>query len=207
MLVVPSEVERAGLRLMIEADAGCDVIAEAADGEAALRLAGEFEPDIAVIDCSLADVPALGFVHFLGVRSPGTQALLYAEACPREWTCAAVGEGVRAFVLKSQAGRHLVPAVQALSDRRPYWIGAVDEETLDALLELDTRPEPDALSDREWQLLEMAAEDRTSNEMAWTLGLSPQAVQSTRAQLRRRLGFRNRADLIRYVALRDESAG
>ena len=207
LLVVPSEVERAGLRLMIEAEAICDVIAEAANGKAALTLAEELEPDIAVIDCDLADVPALGLVHFLGIRCPGTQALLYTEDCGTEWTCAAVGEGVRGFVLKSQAGRHLAPAVQALSERRPYWIGAVDDEALDEMLEHGTRPPPGDLSSREWQVLQMAAEEKSSKEMARTLGIPFETVEYHRTQLRRRLGLRNQADLIRYVALRDETNG
>lgn len=204
LLVVPSEVERAGLRLMIEAEAACDVVAEAADGQTALVLAKQHQPDIAVIDCGLADVPALGLVHFLGVRCPGAQILLYTESCSKGWTCAAVGEGVRAFVLKGQSGRHLVPAVRALSERRPYWIGAVDEEALDEMLERGVRPAPGTLSGREWQVLQMAAEEKSSKEMAQTLGLPLKTVESYRTQLRRRLGLRNHADLVRYVALRNE---
>jgi DNA-binding NarL/FixJ family response regulator len=207
LLAVPSEVERAGLRLMIEAESGCKVVAEAADGQSALALAEEHEPEIAVIDGSLADVSALGLVHFLSARCPGTQTLLYTEACDKGWTCVAIREGVRGFVLKSQAGTHLVPAIRALSDRCPYWIGAVDDDALDELLESGERPPRDALSAPEWQVLRMAAEEKTSKEMALTLGLPSETVERYRAQLRRRLGFRNRDDLIRYVALHDGSIG
>jgi DNA-binding NarL/FixJ family response regulator len=207
LLVVPSEVERAGLRLIIESEVACDVIAEAADGAAALALAEELEPDIAIIDSALADVPALGLVHFLDARCPGTQALLYTDACGKDWTCAAVGEGVRGFVLKSQVGEHLAPAVRALSDRHPYWIGAVDDEALDEMLERRSGPFPDTLSDCEWEVMKMAAEEKSSKEMAKALGLSFETVESYRRQLRRRLGLRNQADLIRYVAHRNESAG
>lgn len=208
LLAVQSEVERAGLRLMIEAEAGCCiVVAEAADGQAALALAEELEPDIAVIDTSLADVPALGLVHFLSLRSPATQALLYTESCDKEWTSAAVREGARAFVLKSKCGRHLAPALQALSDRRPYWIEAVEEEALDALLDRSGRPPPDELSSREWRVLQMAAQEKSSKEIGTALGLSPKTVESDRARLRRRLGFRDRADLVRYVELHDNFIG
>ena len=203
LLVVPSEVERAGLRLMIEAEGTHDVIAEAAHGQAALALAEKLEPDIAVIDSALADVPALGLVHFLSARCPGTQALFYTVTCGKDWTCAALREGVRAIVLKSKAGRHLGPALRALSDRRPYWIDAVDDETLDQFLERGARPAPSDLTSRELQVLEMAAHNKSSKEMAHTLGLSCRTVETHRRQLRRRLGIRNHADLVRYVLTED----
>ena len=199
LLVVPSEVERAGLHLMIEAEGTHDVIAEAAHGQAALALAEKLEPDIAVIDSALAAVPALGLVHFLSARCPGTQALFYTATCGKDWACAALREGVRAFVLKSKAGRHLGPALRALSDRRPYWIDAVDDETLDQFLERGARPAPSNLTSRELQVLEMAAHNKSSKEMAHTLGLSCRTVETHRRQLRRRLGIRNHADLLRYV--------
>jgi two-component system, NarL family, nitrate/nitrite response regulator NarL len=206
LLVVPSEVERAGLRLMIEAEGADDVIAEAANGQAALALAEKLEPEVAIIDAALADVPALGLVHFLSARCPGTQALFYTATCTKDWACAALREGVRAFVLKSKAGTHLGPALRALSDRRPYWIDAVDDETFDQLLQQGVRPTPSSLTSRELQVLEMAAQDKSSKEIARTLGLSFRTVEQHRTQLRRRLGIRNQADLVRYV-LSEGTAG
>ena len=78
---------------------------------------------------------------------------------------------------------------------------------LDEMLERRSGPFPDTLSDCEWEVMKMAAEEKSSKDMAKALGLSFETVESYRRQLRRRLGLRNQADLIRYVAHRNESAG
>ena len=198
LVIVPAEVERAGLCLLVK-DAGHQVVAEAADGHTSLALAQEREPDIAIVDAAISDVPALGLAHFLSQKCPGVQVLMYTAACGREWMQVALREGVRAFVLKRHVGKHLAPALRALSDHRPYWEEAVDDALLDELLDCGPRPPTMGLTSREWQILQMAAEERTTKEMARTLGVAPRTVEYFRAQLRRKMGFRSKADLARYV--------
>ena len=199
LVAVPVEVERAGLSLMV-ADAGHQVVAEAADGQTALALAQERDPDIAIIDANIPDVPVLGLAHFFAQKCPGTQVTLYTESCSREWMLVALREGVRAFVLKREAGKHLAPALRALSDCRPYWEHAVDDALLDELLGCGPPPPTMGLTSREWQVLQMAAEERTTKEMARVLGIAPKTVTCFRTRLRRKMGFRSKADLARYVA-------
>jgi DNA-binding NarL/FixJ family response regulator len=203
LIAVPFEVERAGLRLFIEADPQFQVVAEASQGQTALALARAIEPDIALIDGSISDVPALGLVHFLSHSCPGTQVLLYSDRCSRDWIEAALREGVRAFVMKAQVRKHLGPALRALADNRPYWEDAIDDALLDELLERTPNPAEGILTSREWQVLQMSAEGRTAKEMAKSLGLSHRTVECHRATLRRKLGFRRKAELIRYVAQHD----
>jgi DNA-binding NarL/FixJ family response regulator len=202
LIAAPFEVERAGLRLFVESESHFQVVAEAAGGTTALALARETEPDIALLDGSISDVPALGLVHFLTRSCPGTQVLLYSDGSSRDWIEAAVREGVRGFVMKSQVGKHLGPALRALADNRPYWEDAVDDALLDDLLERTPQPAHGLLTSREWQILQMSADGRTAKDMAKTLGLSHRTVECHRATLRRKLGFRRKADLIRYAAQR-----
>ena len=201
MLVVSSPLERAELRTLIEADGNMRVVAEAADGDAALALAQDTRPNIAVIDHSLPDAPALGLAHLMGVKNLDTSILLYTDLNDADDILAAISDGVRAFVLKSRVQQHLLPALEALADDRPYWEGAVEDDLLDKLLESGPRPPPSNLSDREWQILQGAAEGRTNKEMAQSLGISAETVGAHRISMRRKLGFRNHADLVRYAAL------
>lgn len=198
LVTVPGEVERAGLCLLVK-DAGHRVIAEAANGQAALALAQEREPDVAIIDAKIPDVPTLGLVHFLSRKCPGLQVLLFTERCSMDWVEVALREGVRAFVLKRNVGKHLASALRALSDRRPYWQEAVSDELLDALLESGPQPPAETLTSREWQVLQLVAEERPTKEIARALGIAPRTVDHFRRTLRRKMGFRSKADLTRYV--------
>lgn len=134
MLVVPFAIERAGLRTIIESSSLHQVVAEAAVGDRALQLAAETKPDIAVIDYSVPEITGLGLAHMLARNHPQMSILLYCDNTTEELIVHAIGEGVRGFVLKSDAGRHLVPALDALSDHRPYWDDAVDEEVFTRLM-------------------------------------------------------------------------
>ena len=201
MLVVPTSIERAGLRAFLEEAGGTRVVAEASEGSEALRLAQDTEPDVAIIDSWLPDTTALGLVHFMRLKLLRTQALIYMDSCQRDFIVNAVREGVRAFVLKSKANKHLRRALEALAAGRPYWEGAVDGTILDELLESGPRPSPSKLSSREWQVLQLVAQGRSDKQVAYALGLSTKTVVSHRSKLRRKLGFRSKADLFRYAAL------
>lgn len=111
----------------------------------------------------------------------------------------ALREGVRAFVLKQDAKRHLLPALKALSDHRPYWEGAVGDELLKELLQVGPRPPPSHLSGVERQVLQLTAEGQTANEISEALGIPADAVERKRAGLRRMLGLTSVADLVSYT--------
>lgn len=201
MLVIPAAVERARLQSIIESDENLRIVAQASDGTSALSLAQESNPEVAIIESPLPDTDALGLVHLLGLKGLTPQVLLYTDQNGRDFVISAVREGVRAFVLKSQVQHHLLPALKALADNRPYWEDAIDDDVLDELLQRGPPPPPSTLSSREWQVLRLAAEGRSSKEMASALGASIETIETDRTRLRRKLGFRSRAELIRYAAL------
>jgi len=203
IVVASSADERSGLRSLIESCPGYRVVAEAGDGRTALVLASEKKPDVMVVDDLLPDTTALGLCHLLTRKHPRVQILVHTSHNSRDWIVDALREGVRAFVLRSGAQCHLLPALKALSDHRPYWEGAVGDEVLDELLEGGVRPPPGNLSSMERQVLKLTAEGHTAKEMGEALGVSAKAVDRIRTGLRRKLGLRNVADLVRY-ATKDE---
>lgn len=161
-------------------------------------MAAETEPDIAVIDYSVPDTTGLGLAHMLTRNRPRTSILLYCDYTSEELIVHAMREGVRGFVLKSAAERHLVPALDALSDHRPYWDNAVDEEVFARLMG-GPRVSPDGLTQRERQVVHLVAQGFGTKVIAYLLDVSPATIRSFRTALRRKLRLRNTADIVRYA--------
>ena len=159
----------------------------------------EADPDIFIIDTELPESSAV--IYRLGQSCPNIQILLCSDHYSREEVVGALRQGVRAFVLKSQASRHLIPALEALSDHRPYWEDAIEPEVLDELLLSGAFLPPAELNDREWQIVQMVAEGLSLEKMAAALGTDRKAAEICRTALRRKLGFRSRTDLVRYAGL------
>ena len=115
------------------------------------------------------------------------------------WITDALREGVRAVVLKSGSHEHLLPALDALADHRPYWEGAFADELLDELLEQGPRPSPASLTSLEQLILQLTAEGYPAKDAANALGVSQKTVVNTRTRLRRKLGVRSISDLTHYA--------
>ena len=199
-MIVPHDVQRLGLHLLIVAEPGFRIVSETPDGKTALALAGEHAPDIVVLDASLADMPALTVAHFLTQRCPRAQVLMLTDSCSKEWLTTALRSGVRGFVPRARIAKHLLPALRALADHRPYWEDAVPKDLLQEMIGSRPSPPPSELSAREWQIVQYAAEGWTSKEIAQALSETTSAIDRMRARLRRRLGFHSSADLVAYVA-------
>jgi DNA-binding NarL/FixJ family response regulator len=115
--------------------------------------------------------------------------------------------GARGFLLKSDAGRDLVAAVEALQLQRTFFTTRVSQMVLDGFLDRDPRPENDAndeegsdvLTGREREVIQLLAEGKTSKEVAVTLNLSVKTAETHRTNLMRKLGLHSVADLTRYA--------
>jgi DNA-binding NarL/FixJ family response regulator len=198
MLVVPNSVERSGLSDMIGSCPRYKVAAEASLAETALDMAAETKPDIAVVEYGLLDATGLALAHRLAHEHPSIEILLYAHCISEEWIADALREGVRGFVLKSGIDRHLIPALDALSDHRPYWDEAVNEELFERLIG-GPPLSPDAMTQRERQVVNLVAQGLSNKEMAHRLNLSHKTIESFRTNLRRKFRLRNTADIVRYA--------
>src|SRR5436190_18056604 len=135
LVVAAAHSERECLCASIDGFRDCLLVGAPSDANSILRVAVQTRPDVAIIDCSDFDAIALGLCRLLMHNSANTQILLHTDRTSRVWITDALREGVRAVVLKSGSHGHLLPALDALADHRPYWEGAFDDELLDELLE------------------------------------------------------------------------
>lgn len=199
MIVDDHDAVRRGVRSVVETTPCYQIVGEASNGRQALELAREKQPDIAIIDYSLPELNGLDLAHGMRRVAPRTEILLFTMHDREELIMEVLRAGVRGFVLKSDAEKHLLAALDALSLRRPYFSGAVSETLLDRFL--DNKPESCAssLTHREREVVQLIAEGRINKEIAHRLDISVKTVETHRASAMHKLKLRTTADLVRYA--------
>ena len=175
------------------------MVAEAADGRAALALAKETRPDIAILDYSIPELNGLDLSHALKREFPRIEILLYTMHDREEIIMDVLRAGVRGLVLKSDAEKHLLAALDALSIHRSYFSGAISDALLDQFLGSKPHAVASSLTHREREVVQQVAEGRINKEIAHRLSISVKTVETHRASAMRKLKLRTTADLVRYA--------
>ena len=214
MLADDHEVVRKGLRVMLETREGWRVCGEASNGRDAVRLAAELQPDIAVIDLSMPELDGLEATRQIKREAPGTEVLVFTMYDTPRMVREVLAAGARGYVLKSDAVRHLISAVEALSEHKPYFTSAVSESILEGYLQFVSGDErtsahkmaggaPNPLTRREREIAQLLAESLTNKEIAAKLSISVKTVETHRGAIMRKLGLNSIVELV-YYALRNK---
>ena len=192
------EVVRLGLRQILEAQPSWRVVAEAANGKEAVAKAIETAPDIAVIDYALPILSGVEVTRQIRRILPGTEVLIFTMHDNEVLVGELLRAGARGYLLKSDANRHLVAAIEALASHAPFFTANVSE----ALLRSFTTPargEELLLTSRERQIVQLVAEGYSNKAMAALLGISQKTVETHRATAMRKLKLSCTAALVRYA--------
>ncbi len=204
LLADDHEVVRRGLRALLEVQPGWEVCGEAADGRAAVELAHALTPDIVVMDISMPELNGFEATRQILERSRGTEVLVLSMHASEQLVKEVVGAGARGYVLKSEGGRDLVKAVEALLRRETFFSPCVASSVHAAALPVSEakrgslRPAGD-LTRREREVLQLIAEGRSNKAVAKALGISVKTAETHRARLMRKLQLKSVADLVRYA--------
>src|SRR5688572_24407152 len=190
---------RRGVRQLLESKPYYEVVGEAADGRSGLEVARATRPDIAILDYSIPELNGLDLAHALKREFPKIEILLYTMHDREEIIIEVLRAGVRGFVLKSDAEKHLLAALDALSIRRPYFSGAISDTLLDQFLDSKPHPLAGSLTHREREVVQHVAEGRINKEIAERLNISIKTVETHRASAMRKLKLKTTADLVRYA--------
>jgi DNA-binding NarL/FixJ family response regulator len=195
-------VVREGLKALVNAQPDMRVVGEAADGEAAWRLATELSPDVLVMDLSM---PVLGGADAtIRVRRdcPGVKILALTVHEERLYLTQLLRAGASGYVLKRAAAAELVRAVRTVAAGGTYIdpsiAGALVAGYLDAQNSAE-QPAHDVLSDRERDVLIRIARGFSNKEIAAELKLSVKTVETYKARVAEKLGLRSRVDIVRYA--------
>lgn len=200
-------VVRAGLRLVLERAGGFDVLAEAVDGETAVRTVLGYKPDVLVLDLNMpGDLSSLDAIPKVSEASPETHVVVLTMQEEPEFARRALRAGALGYVLKEAADDELVEAIREAASGRTYL-----NPRLGAALAAAPPPSfgpPDNLTDREVDVLRLIALGHTNAEIGDQLFLSVRTVETHRARIQQKLGRSTRAELVRYAldhGLHDES--
>jgi len=188
---------RQGLRALLEKQ-GFQVVAEASNGQEALRSAEKTQPDVAIIDINMPLLNGVDAARELKKSSPKTKVMLLTQHDEDQYVAASLRAGVRGYVLKSQAADDLVHAIQEVCRGSVYLSPNISGAVVDAYLSR-TDDSPDPLSGRERQVLQLVGEGKSTKDIAVHMGISVKTAESHRARLMKKLDIHETASLVRYA--------
>ncbi len=190
-------VVRSGVKLLLEME-GFEVVGQAADGLEAVRLARELTPEIAVLDRSMPLLNGVDAAREILQVSPKTRLILLTVDTDEGHHLEALRAGFRGCVLKSYEVRELIQAIRTVVNGGTYLHPALSRVVVDAYISR-TDLQPDLLSPRERQVLQLLAEGKKTREVAALLGLSTKTAESHRTRLMKKLAIKETAGLVRYA--------
>jgi DNA-binding NarL/FixJ family response regulator len=195
------EVARRGVRALLESHAGWEVCGEAADGREAVNMANRLRPDLVLLDIGMPSLNGLDATRQILAATPGVRVLILTMHDSEQVVREVLAAGAVGFLLKSDAGRDLVAAVEALQQRRTFFTTKVAQLVLEGYL----HPGPDSdhqrsvLTPREREVIQLLAEGKTTKEVATVLNLSVKTAETHRTNLMRKLDLHSVVDLTLYA--------
>jgi DNA-binding NarL/FixJ family response regulator len=204
LVVDDHDIVRRGLKSVLTAHPGWEVCSEATNGRDAVERAQELNPDVVVMDISMPDMNGLEAARQIKRICPKTEIVIlsvhYSDQLVRE----IVNVGAKSYILKSDAERDLVIAVEAAANRRSYFTTQVSEMVIDGFRRRDAAPGPEELkrerlTSREREIVQLLAEGSSSKQVAATLGISTKTAETHRANIMRKLTIHSVSDLVRYA--------
>src|SRR5262245_1548482 len=190
-------IVRQGLRAILVRE-GFEIVAEAATGRDALRLAETHHPEVAMLDLAMPGLNGVDAAREIMRSSPGTRTLLLTQHSEEPYITAAMKAGIHGYVLTSQAASDLVDALREVHHGRVYLSTPLSQVLVGAFREQAGVPS-DPLTLREREVLQLVAEGQSSKEIARTLGIGPKTAESHRSRIMSKLGIHETAGLVRYA--------
>jgi DNA-binding NarL/FixJ family response regulator len=196
------EVARRGIRSLLETHPGWEVCGEARDGREAVDCANQMKPDLVLLDIGMPSLNGLDAARQILATCPETRILILTMHDSEQVVREVLAVGARGFLLKSDAGRDLIAAVEALQHNRTFFTTKVAQMVLEGYLRPNDgsdRPYRHILTPREREVIQLLAEGKTTKEVAVTLNLSVKTAETHRTNLMRKLDLHSVADLTLYA--------
>ncbi|HUL35686.1 MAG TPA: response regulator transcription factor [Candidatus Eisenbacteria bacterium] len=205
LIVDDHDILRRGLKEILNAKPGWEVCAEAKTGKEAVALAEKLKPQIVVMDISMPDLNGLEAARRIHRALPKTGILFLTMHFSDQLVREVIECGARGYILKSDADRDLVAAVDCIANRRTFFTSRASEMLLggQAFLGISVSepklPLRSRLTSREREIVQLLAEGKSSKEVAAALGISVKTAETHRANIMRKLEIHSVSELVRYA--------
>jgi len=182
------EVVRQGVRNILESEPDFLLCAEATTGRDALAFCEKHQPDVAILDISMPDLNGIDAARQIIKTCPKTKILIFTVHDAERLVYEVLRSGAHGYILKSDAGRHLIAAVHSVLAGKHYFSSQVSEVLFESFRQTGmphTEPQEDASSkptSREREIIQLLAEGKSNKEVATSLGISVKTAETTGQQ-------------------------
>ncbi|HEX7959178.1 MAG TPA: response regulator transcription factor [Terriglobales bacterium] len=203
LIVDDHTVVRRGLRALLETQPGWTICGEASNGNEGVEKAAQQQPDVVILDIGMPEMN--GVVATVRIRevAPHARVLVLTMHNGAELIQSCLEAGAQGYVLKSDAERDLISAVQAVVQHKTYFTESATNVVLESLRdkqgEATQETSGERLTSREQEVVQLLAEGRSNKEVAATLGIGTRTVESHRAKIMSKLHLGTFSDLMRYA--------
>ena len=195
-------IVRAGIRLLLERQPGLEVVAEASDGVEAVELALATRPGLSILDVGMPRMTGLQAARAIRSHLPDCRVLMLSMHDDERYLFEALKAGASGYVLKREADQDLVSAVRAVERGDAFLTNAAERSMIRQWMADGAEGPAIPLTAREEEVVKLIAEAYTNAQIAEILHLAEKTVESHRANVLRKLGMRDRVELVRYAIRR-----
>ncbi|TET37509.1 MAG: response regulator transcription factor [Dehalococcoidia bacterium] len=192
-------VVREGTRELLQQEGDLEVVGEAGDGEEAVRLASELEPDVVIMDIAMPKLNGIEATRQIKVLRPATAVLILTAYDNDQYIFALLEAGAAGYLLKNVRGRELIDALRAVHAGESVLHPVVARKVIDRFAKKPSEERAlDLLSEREMEVLKLAASGMSNKDIAQELFLSVRTVQAHLGSIFNKLGVGSRTEAVIY---------
>jgi DNA-binding NarL/FixJ family response regulator len=194
------EVVRRGIRTLIESRSAWEICGEAATGKEAVEKTARLKPDIVLLDITMPEHSGLEAIPEILEAHPETRILVLTMHDSGRIASRALAAGASGLVLKSDAARELIRALEAIGKKKPFLSPNVTKILMNEFRKnSEGSPSIDVLTSREIEVLKLLAVGRSNKEIAAELGISPRTVDAHRARIMDKLNLHTLSELVHFA--------
>ena len=198
-------IVRQGMRNLLDAEASISVVGEAEDGLQTVQMAEQLKPDVVIVDMMMPRLNGLEAIRQITTRVPNTRCIVLSMQSADPYIVQALKAGASGYVLKDSGPSEVIGAIHQVLSGKRYLSPQLSEKLIDlfvAKVEVEVLDPYNSLTAREREVMQLAAEGLSNNDIADQLSISTRTVEQHRQNMMNKMDFKNQTDLIRFALKR-----